>query len=200
MIIGGLLAGFVAVEIPGEGVIAKLDRPGEVVIQLDAIEPAAPHNLTDQTKKALPHTRMGRIQPGHRLAMQHHLGAAIALVQHPSWVALHHLGIGRLHQAILKPGNHLQATPVGRLGEPADWIELGGLHRQGGLHGGIAGAVKGGATAPHIRVERVEARRGQFGHGLLNPGCFVIKRTWAIGEPHADAAQRCWRRGHGGHR
>ena len=59
----GVLAGFAAVELAGELVVAQLHRPGEMVIELDAIGVATASDLRDQPHKPLLHTWMGRIQP-----------------------------------------------------------------------------------------------------------------------------------------
>ena len=120
-----LATGFAAIESAGVGVIAQFDGPGEVVIELNAVHGTALHNLGDQADKSSPYLRMGGIEPHHRLAMHGHGAAAIQSLLQPIGIAPHHLGIGRLHQPILKPGNHLQAPAVGRAGEAADRIEIG---------------------------------------------------------------------------
>ena len=128
---------------------------------------------------------MGRIQPYPVGAAMHGGEAgAIEFLQHPLGVLPHHLGLGRLHQAVFKPGDHLQAAPVGGLGEPANWIKARVGLAQGRLERRPAAVVKGGAPAPHIRIEGVEARLRQFVHGPLDPASVVIEGAGAIGEPH----------------
>ena len=163
-----------------------------MVVELDAIDAAALHDFADQAKKALPHPRVGRVEPHHWLAVHDHLSAAIPALQHPIGVLAHHGCVGRLHQAVLKPGDHLQAAAMGGLGEAADRIEAGVGLLQGRLHRCMAGAVEGGAPAPHVGIEGVEARFGQLLHCPIDAGGVVVERAGAIGEPHADAPGRSW--------
>ena len=122
---------------------------------------------------------------------------AIAFLQHPFGVLAHHLGVGGLHQAVFKPGDHLQAPPVGGLGEPADWIKARVGLAQGRLHRRPAAGVEGGAPAPHIRVEGVEAGVRQFVHGPIEPAGVVVEGAGAIGEPHAYPRRSPGRQGQG---
>ena len=191
---GGIIAGVFAVERPGVGVVAKIDGPGEVVVQLDAIDAAALHDFANQADQALAHPWMGGIEPHHRLAMHAHAAGAIAGLQDPVGVLLHHGGIGRLHQSVLKPRNHLHAAPMGRCRHAANRIQgpgsaavaLGLRLGQGRLDGGKGGAVEGGSPAPHVGVEGVEAGFGELADGLINPGVVVVERARAVGEPHAN--------------
>ena len=187
VVIGRFEARFGEVAGTAERVIAQLHRPGEMVVELDTVNVATLHDLADQAEEALPHPRVGGVEPHHRLAVHSHLAAAVAALQHPVGMLGHHRGIGRLHQAIFKPGNHLEPAPVGGLGEATDWIEIGVGLGQGRLHRRMAGAVEGGSPAPHIRVEGVEARIGQLPHRPVDPGGVVIEGAGAIGEPNADA-------------
>ena len=163
-----------------------------MVVELDAIDAAALHDFADQAKKALPHPRVGGVEPHHWFAVHDHLSAAIPALQHPIGVLSHHGSIGRLHQAVLKPGDHLQAAAMGGLGEAADRIEVGVGLLQGRLHRRMAGAVEGGAPAPHVGIERVEARFCQLLHCPIDAGGVVVEGAGAIGEPHADAPGRSW--------
>ena len=81
---------------------------------------------------------------------------------------------------------------MGGLGEAADRIEVGVGLLQGRLHRRMAGAVEGGAPAPHVGIEGVEARFGQLLHRPIDAGGVVVERAGAIGEPHADAPGRSW--------
>ena len=58
-----LLARLGPVEGAGGVVVAQLHGPGEVVIQLDAIDITALHDFDNQADEAGPHPRMGRVQP-----------------------------------------------------------------------------------------------------------------------------------------
>ena len=114
---------------------------------------------------------------------------AIAFLQHPFGVLAHHLGLGWLHQAVFEPGDHLQAAPVGGLGEAADRIEPAVGLAQGRLQRRPTAGVEGGAPAPHIRVEGVETCLSQFVHGPIEPAGVVVEGAGAIGQPHAHPRQ-----------
>ena len=121
-----LLAGLLAVERAGVGVVPQFHGPGEVVIELNAVDLAALHDLADQPEEPRPHPRVSGVEPDHLLAMHGHAAFAGAVLQHPVGVFADHRGIRRLHQAVLKPGDHPQTASVGGLGEAANRIELGG--------------------------------------------------------------------------
>ena len=188
MVIGWLHPLLPFVESAGEGVVTEFHRPGEVIVELDAIHLAALHDLPDQPEKALAHAGVSGIQPHHLLAVHQHSSAAIAFLQHPLRVLPHHGGIGGLHQAVLKPGDHLQAALVGGAGHVADGVVSAIGLQQGRLDRRPAAAVKGGAPAPHIGVERVEAGARQFGDGAIEAPRLVVERAGAVGEPHPNAA------------
>ena len=194
---GRLPAGVSEIKGAGVGVIAQFHRPGEVVVELDAIDPAALHDLLDQTDEAGPHPRVGRIQPhpqvlergGFQVGAMHGVeGTAVGAAQHPLRVPLDHFGIARLHQAVLEPGDHLHAAPMGGLGEAADRVEARVGLGKGRLHRSPAAAVEGGPPAPDIGVEGVEAGGIELRHGGLDATGVVVEGAGAVGEPDADAA------------
>ena len=190
---GRILAGFGPVEGPGGVVVAQLRRPGEVIVQLDAIHIAALHDLEDQTDEAGPHAGMGRIEPhpqvpqgrgGQVGAVHGEQGTAIGPAQQPFGVLAHHLRIARFHQAVLEPGHHLHAAAPGGLGEGADRIEVGVQPGQGGFHRRPAAAVEGGTAAPDVGVKGVEAGGGEGIHGGADPAGVVVQGAGAVGEPY----------------
>ena len=66
---------------------------------------------------------------------------------------------------------------MGGLGEAADRIEVGVGLLQGRLHWRMAGAVEGGAPAPHVGIEGVEARFCQLLHRPIDAGGVVGQVT-----------------------
>ena len=180
----------------GGVVVTQIHRPGEVVIQLDAIHSAALHDLSDQSDEAGAHPGVGGVQPhpqilergGLQIGAVHRVeGAAIGSPQNPLRMATHHLGVARLHQAVFEPGDHLHAATLGGAGEAADRVEGGGVAGQGGLDRCPAAAVEGGTPAPDVWVEGVEARGGQLFHRRLDAAGVVVEGAGAVGQPHADA-------------
>ena len=193
MIRGRLPARVGAIERAGGVVVAQLHRPGEVIIELDAIDTAALHDLLNQPDEAGPHLGVGGIEPDPQILQRRGLqrgpvhrieGTAIAAPQQPVGVLLHHGAVGRLHQPVLEPGNHLQATTLGAARQAADRVETGIGCRQGGLQRRMAAAVEGGTSAPDIGVEGVEPGQGQLLHRLLDAGRVVVEGAGAVGEPH----------------
>ena len=191
----GILAGIRLVERGGGGVIPQLDRPGEMIIQLDPIDAATLHNLPDQTQKPFLNLGMGGIEPHPQIlqrraaqigAVHRVQGTPIPSAQKPIGVIAGHLAVSRLHQPVLEPRDHLQPASVGAAGETADGIEIGSHRRQSRLQRGVAAAVERGAAAPDIGVERVETGLGQLLHGLIDATRVVIERTGTVGQPDAD--------------
>jgi hypothetical protein len=161
-----------------------------MVVELDAIHLAALHDLTDQAETALAHAWVRWIQEHHRLAVQLDRAAAVPFLQHPLRVLLHHRRRGRLHQAVFKPGDHLQAAAVGLLAHAADRVVATTDLGQGWFDWCPAAVVKGAAAAPDVGIQRVESGCRQFGHGPVDATGGVVQRAGTVGQPDAEAPRR----------
>ena len=188
MVVGVVLrrssAGALLIQIHGEGVVTELHGPGEMIIELQALHRTAPQGFHNQTDEPLADSRMRGIQPGHAVAaVQQHPALTIGPGKHPLGMVPHHLGIGRLHQAVFKPGHHLNAALTPFLHQRADRINGQSRLLQRRLHRCIGTPVKRGAATPDIGQDPIESCSLELLHRFTDAGTVVIERARTVGQP-----------------
>ena len=188
MILGWWCTGLRFVQRRGEGVVSEFHRPGEVVIQLKPIHPAAFHYLHHQADETFADLGMGRVEPHHFLAVHGHHGVAVSSSQDPLRLLTHDCRISRLHQAVFKPWDDLHPALTGLLTQRADGIELNSGFFQGRFNRCETTAMKGCAAAPHIGIDRIESCGFQLIHGLDETLTVVVKTARAVGQPYPQRA------------
>jgi len=167
-------------------VVAEFHGPGEVVIQLEAIDAAALHHFKHQPDEAFTHLWMRWIQPRHLLAVHRHAAAAVRFGEHPLGVVLHHGCVGRFHQAVFKPRNDFHASLAGFFRQGADGIELNTGFDQGRFNRSKLAAVEGGAPTPNVGIDGIEPRSLQFIQGPRHLCPVVIQPARTVGEPDPE--------------